>query len=245
MMSPWLAPFSFVHDTHDNPLPIIGVSACLLGRPVRYNGERKHAPDITDMLAQHVQFDERCPEVGIGLPVPRPPIQAVESSSMESGATRNIRIVGIEQPENDFTDALTQYAQHMPSTLHGFVLKARSPSCGVNTTPLVNQHGKPVRLISGQFAHTLHTRFPCMPICDESTLTNNEAIFAFVLRVYFYRHWQHNPTRRSSDIQQWQATLSSGDALPECKAPANTTPAKKTTRTALMHYLERLAAYSQ
>lgn len=230
MLTQWLTHFS-LHRTAtsgepDHPKPEIGVSACLLGRPVRYNGETKSAPVLTELLLQHIQMQEFCPEVGIGLPVPRPPIQAV---SYDDG----IRIVGVEQPENDFTAALTHYAHTVPRTLHGFVLKARSPSCAVRSAPLLNTRGEQIDLVSGQFSHTLQQRFPCMPICDESTLSDSQAVHAFLLCVYFYQHW--HTAQSLVQVYLWR------DALMRLGAEHMDTG----TRTSLMHYIECLAAHSQ
>lgn len=236
MLTQWLTHFSLDRATplaNDNPLkPVIGVSACLLGRPVRYNGETKSFPELTERLLQHVQMQEFCPEVGIGLPVPRPPIQAV---AYDDG----IRIVGVEQPEDDFTVALTGYANSVANTytntntLHGFVLKARSPSCAVDSAPLMDKRGEQIGVTSGQFSHTLQQRFPCMPICDESALPNNEAIDAFLLCVYLYQHW--HTALSLVQTYQWR------DALFQLSAAKM----DNSTRHYLMHYIERLTAHSQ
>lgn len=230
MLTQWLTHFSLdrsaTQGDPNHPKPTIGVSACLLGRPVRYNGETKSATELTELLLQHIQIQEFCPEVGIGLPVPRPPIQAV---SYDDG----IRIVGVAQPEDDFTAALTDYAHTIPGTLHGFVLKARSPSCAVRSAPLTDKRGEQIDLVSGQFSHTLQQRFPCMPICDESTLPNNPAIHAFLLCVYLYQHWHTAPNL--VQVYQWR------DAL----IPLGAEHMNNSTRRYLMHYIEHLAAHSQ
>lgn len=229
MLTPWLTHFSLDRATAqarpDHLKPVIGVSACLLGRPVRYNGESKSFPELTERLLQYIQMQEFCPEVGIGLPVPRPPIQAVAHDD-------GIRIVGVEQPKNDFTAALTAYADSVPGTLHGFVLKARSPSCAVDSAPLMNKRGEQIGLTSGQFSYALQQRFPCAPICDESALSSKKEIYTFLLCAYLYQHWHNSPSLVQT--YQWR------DALLQLNAEQ----IDDSTRDHLMCYIERLAAHS-
>lgn len=230
MLSQWLIHFpkdgAVAKESVDCVKPTIGISACLLGRPVRYDGETKSSPELTALLQQHIKTQEFCPEVGIGLPVPRPPIHAVAHDT-------EIRIVGVHQPENDFTDALTDYAKRIPKNLHGFLLKARSPSCAVGSAPLVDRRGEKIDLISGQFSHSLQRRFPCMPICDESALFNNRATHAFLLCVYLYQRWHTAP--KLLTVYQWRDALT---RLGEKHMD-------RQTSTYLSHFIERLAAHSQ
>lgn len=184
--------------TDDRP-PLVGVSACLLGRPVRYNGEHRQEALVADLLSQRVRLREFCPEVGIGLPVPRPPIQVVETISGR-------RVRGVADPSHDYTDALGAYADAVPDELDGFVLKARSPSCGLGNTPLMDEQDRQIGLTSGEFARTLTSRFPLMPILDESALRDARAVDAFALRAWLYRSWRMAPA--AGRVREWLGVLS-------------------------------------
>lgn len=185
-----------LNTPHDKP--VVGVSACLLGRPVRYDGEHKHEPLVTDQLAKQLTLTEFCPEVGIGMSVPRPPIQVMQIDNA-------LRVVGVDAPHSDVTDALHQYAQGAPDNLDGFILKARSPSCGVGTTPIIDPRGDETGKTSGAFAHALRQRFPCAPMADESTLQSDAQIAQFLLQIYFYRHWRQAPSL--TQVYDWRDTL--------------------------------------
>ena len=201
--------------------PCIGVSACLLGRPVRYDGEDKRDPLISERLSQHVELREFCPEVGIGMSVPRPPIQVVQVGE-------RLRIQAVEPPHTDVTDALHQYGQRIADDLDGFVLKARSPSCGVDSTPVMDTRGDQVGLDSGEFARTLQQRFPCAPLVDESALPDDAALTALLLMLHLYRHWRSAPSL--TQVYDWHEQTPS---LPDALA------------LPIRQYLERLAAHSQ
>lgn len=176
----------------DKDKPRVGVSACLLGRPVRYNGERKYNAWISDELPALFQLVETCPEVGIGLPVPRPPIQVVR-------VVGSHRVRGVHAPEQDFTDALSGYADGIATGLDGFIVKARSPSCGFGTAPLHDPRGNEIGTSDGAFTARLRERFASLPMCDEEALASEAGRLAFVLAVFRYRHEQA-PTRGTAFI---------------------------------------------
>ena len=143
----------------------IGVSSCLAGELVRYDGATKLVRWVCE-LEESVEVVRFCPEVGAGMPVPRPPIQVVLA-----GQTPRIKMVESRQ---DLTEAMHRYindaiATIRTSPLDGFVLKARSPSCGVGSTPWFTEDGSEiVATESGLWAHALQRAFPAMPIVDES-----------------------------------------------------------------------------
>lgn len=165
------------------PPPRVGVSACLLGRPVRYDGEHKYDALVGGPLAKLLQLVEACPEVGIGLPVPRPPIQVVRLASAE-------RVRGVQAPEQDFTDALSGYAERIDRDLDGFILKSRSPSCGLGSTPLHDAQDERIGTTSGAFAARLRQRLALLPMCNDEDLSTSDGAAAFVLEVFCYRHWK-------------------------------------------------------
>lgn len=175
--------FETASEAHGRPL--VGVSACLLGHPVRHDGGHRDDHRVRRELGGLVHFTEVCPEVAIGLPVPRPPIQVV---ALDDGHW----VRGVSRPRDDYTDALTAQARRMNEPLNGFVFKARSPSCGLGTTPIHDQHGHALGLGDGAYAASLTERFPRIPVCNESDLEDPLFLNAFVVRLFCHHRWLHS-----------------------------------------------------
>ncbi len=142
-------------------------------------------------MGKLVRFTEVCPEVAIGLPVPRPPIQVVNIGEQ-------LRVRGVAPPEHDHTDALTAQARGMAEPLSGFVFKSRSPSCGLGTTPIHDPQGQPRGLGDGAYAAALAARYPRIPLCNESDLEDPRFLCAFVVRLYCHHQWRHSRRREQS-----------------------------------------------
>jgi len=146
--------------------PVVAVSACLLGQPVRYDGSGKPDAFIMGELAASATIIPVCPEMAIGMGAPRPKIQVVFTPGGN-------RAVGVEHQEMDVTLALRGYARQFlrdHPAISGMVLKSRSPSCGVGNTPLFDTTGEVVGLASGLFAATVMALRPALPVIDETTL---------------------------------------------------------------------------
>src|SRR3546814_842407 len=111
-----------------NKRPRVGVSACLAGQRVRYDGDTRPAAALAHLKDQ-LELFLVCPEVAIGLGVPRPPIQLVELDGER-------RVTGVAAPHTDVTDALRALVEQLPDDLCGFILKARSPSCATGSAPV-------------------------------------------------------------------------------------------------------------
>lgn len=162
----------------------IGVSSCLLGEPVRYDGSAKYTPLVAEYLAQRFELLPFCPEVAIGMGVPRAPIQLVQRGD-------EVHALGVEDPGNDFTVQLESYARAMLSQLEGvcgYIFKARSPSCGFNSTPLFNEAGRVINTGSGLFAAVISRSCPGLPLAEETALGGIEQAEAFAQRVRSYHH---------------------------------------------------------
>ena len=115
----------------------LGISACLLGAEVRYNGGHKESRLCSQSLSEHFEFVPVCPEVGIGLGTPRQPIRLV-------GDAQSPRAVGTVQRELDVTDALRDYAERLAGELDdicGHILMQKSPSCGMERVKLYQDNG--------------------------------------------------------------------------------------------------------
>jgi uncharacterized protein YbbK (DUF523 family) len=161
----------------------LGISACLLGDEVRYDGGHKRDAFLTDVLGPQVEWVKVCPEVEVGMGTPREPIQLVD----ENGAI-HLRAVttGI-----DHTASMTAYAASRVEALaaagiSGFVLKADSPSCGPSGVRVVDRSGTENRSGTGLFAQALAARFPGLPIVDERQLADPAMRDAFLARVFAY-----------------------------------------------------------
>ena len=162
----------------------LGVSSCLLGFNVRYDGNHKCDSYIKDTLGRYAELVPLCPEVAIGLGVPRPPIQLV-------GSVRAPRAVGVEQPRLDVTARLAAYAGRVMSELtdiSGYIFKSRSPSCGLTDVPV---HGARANVSgAGIYAGAWRARQPLLPVIDEARLRDARARANFLEQVFCYYRWQ-------------------------------------------------------
>ena len=173
-----------MHTTCKIPL---GVSQCLLGEQVRYDGGHKRNRFLIEKLGPYVEFRSFCPEVAIGLGIPRKPIRLVASD----GGTR---VRGVENPELDVTDALSGYAEQVAPGLGdicGYVFMQNSPSCGVfgmkrygaNGFPL-DSHGR------GAFAKRLMELMPLLPVEEAGRLNDAGLRDNFIARVFAYHDFK-------------------------------------------------------
>ena len=163
--------------------PVIGVSACLLGEKVRYDGGDKLDHRLCELLASDYELIPVCPEVLAGLEVPRPPVQLV-------GDPARPQALGVEDPSLDVTERLEAGAHWaMPELAHlsGFVCKARSPSCGLNSTPLYDETGALQATVSGLFVRILQERYPKLPLEDEAGIHDPQRCRAFLEAVAMFR----------------------------------------------------------
>lgn len=164
----------------------IGISACLLGESVRYDGGHKHNEYITTTLGQYFDFVPFCPEVAIGLGVPRPPIRLVQERI-------GVRARGVDDPKLDVTQQLVAYAtQVVPALdqLSGYILKKNSPSCGMKRVKVYR--GKKSAAVNGTgiYARTLMEQLPELPFEEEGRLMDPLWRGNFVERVFVYHRWQ-------------------------------------------------------
>lgn len=165
----------------------LGVSACLLGENVRYDGGHKRDRLVAEILPRHFELVPVCPEVGIGLSVPRPPIQL-------AGDPEKPRVVAVADPERDYTDALSDYAADQTrrlSDLSGYIFKSRSPSCGINRVPVQTADGgTAVGSGRGAYAAEWLRRRPTLPVVEEVGLADSGVRANFLGRVHAHRRWQ-------------------------------------------------------
>lgn len=165
---------------NDKKLLSVGISACLLGHPVRYDGQHTQNPNIQQYFVNHFKLIPFCPETGIGLSVPRPPVQL-------QGDLNQYRVLGVNNKSTDITDAITRYTKQKASELNvsGCIFKARSPSCGL-VTPIFNQNDNIIGYGHGQFVKIWKSIHPSMPIIDETGLADMANRQRFIERVIAY-----------------------------------------------------------
>ncbi len=161
----------------------LGISSCLLGAPVRYDGRHQRNSYIVDVLSRNFELVSICPEVSIGMGVPRPPIQLVIWSKKN-----DIRAIGVENRELDVTQALMDFGRDTILKLEnisGYILKSGSPSCG-KTVKIHNKMGKPIDEGVGLFARVLMDNYPLLPVVDENSLVDRDSRGSFLDRVFSY-----------------------------------------------------------
>ncbi len=168
-------------------LPLrIAVSSCLLGNQVRYDAGHKHSAYLTQTLGDYFSFIPFCPEVAIGLGIPRPPIRLVDVDGL-------IRVRGVSDPQQDVTDALVEYAESVVPQLRqvsGYVFKKGSPSCGMERVKVYDiRSGQPMRSGAGLFAGTLMQALPELPVEEEGRLMDPRLRENFIERVFVYHRW--------------------------------------------------------
>lgn len=165
----------------------VGVSACLLGSEVRFNGDHKLDKYIKEQLGHYFEFLPFCPEVGIGMGVPRKPIRLV------LGENNKVSAVQTDDQEKDFTDSLANWihSQHdKVSKLSGFILKNRSPSCGMERVKLY--HGQSVSKDGvGIFAQSLMDNYPYLPVEEDGRLHDPVLRENFLERIFVFNRWQN------------------------------------------------------
>jgi len=150
-----------------NAKPRVGISSCLLGENVRYDGGNKRQTLLLEAFAGQVEWVPVCPELEFGLGVPRPRIRLEDRGA-------GGRLVVIES-RADLTEEFDDWSARSLDELDGlagYVFKARSPSCGVGTTPVFSEQGEELRRASGAFAQAFAERFPLIPTADEEDLAD-------------------------------------------------------------------------
>ncbi len=163
----------------------LGISSCLLGEQVRYDGNHQFYPELINKLQALFELTSFCPEVNAGLGVPRPAIQLFKSE-------QGVYCAEVEHPEKNVTRLLkTSFAEKADDFAHlsGFVLKTKSPSCGLSGVKQFSQLGL-YRNGRGLFAEFIRQHYPDMPVTDEISLNNSRCFERFVRQVVCYSEKQ-------------------------------------------------------
>ena len=164
----------------------VGISSCLLGEEVRYNGGHKHSTLCTRDLARYFDFVSICPEVGIGMGVPRKPIRLV-------GDPADPQAVGVDDPAKNVTDSLKAFGREQAGTLDdlsGYIFIKGSPSCGLFRVKVYNDRGMPQEQTGrGIYARVITDTFPLLPVEESGRLGDAVLKENFITRVYAWHNW--------------------------------------------------------
>ncbi len=155
--------------------PKVGVSSCLLGQAVRYNGGHKRNQTVIDLLSDEFEAVPVCPEVEMGMGIPREPVHILSG---------NKRLVGVESGK-DWTEAMHSFnyeklEELAQLNLSGFIFKTRSPSCGIQAVPV---NPKTSETTSGLFALAFMKHYPHIPVIDEEKLQDKQSRENFIARL--------------------------------------------------------------
>jgi uncharacterized protein YbgA (DUF1722 family)/uncharacterized protein YbbK (DUF523 family) len=165
----------------------IGISSCLLGENVRYDGGHKWDRYITDTLGQYFEWVPVCPEVEYGLPVPREAMRLVGSPERPCLVTVRTGI--------DHTEGMLEWVKHKLKVLdhldlYGFIFRSRSPSSGIGGVTVYTSSGMPGRKGAGLFGGAFARHFPLIPVIDDGRLHDPKLRENFIERVFVYKRWK-------------------------------------------------------
>ena len=163
----------------------VGISSCLLGENVRFDGGHKRDAYIVGTLSHYFDFRAFCPEAAIGLGIPRPTMHLIKKEN-------TVRCIVIKNPDCDVTDRLCDYAQqqkHAHAELCGYIVKKDSPSCGMARVRVFTGE-IPNRVGVGIYTQTLIENNPLLPIEEEGRLGDAGLRENFIQRVYILHRWK-------------------------------------------------------
>ena len=164
----------------------IGISSCLLGEHVRFDGGHKRDAYINGTLSEYFDFVPVCPEVEIGLGTPREPIRLVKTSI-------GTRVLGVRNSDLDVTDLLLELGRRRSKELtdiSGYIFKRGSPSCGMERVKVYSPDGRALKSEQGMFAQAFMKNQPLLPVEEEGRLGDPVLRENFITRVFVYHRWQ-------------------------------------------------------
>lgn len=174
----------------------IGISACVLGEKVRFDAGHKVSKFVTKELSPYFEFLPVCPEVGAGMPVPRPTIRLISNEE-------RISLVETKDPSKDHTEQMESYcenkvAQLEQEQLRGYIVCAKSPTCGMERVKVYKKQGAENDGV-GLFTKQLMKSMPWLPVEEDGRLNDPILKENFITRVYtlddFYRSMGEEVTR--------------------------------------------------
>ena len=180
-----------MHAKTSQDKPVIAISSCILGDHVRYDGIIKSFPDIYQNLEKYFELLPICPEVEIGLTVPRPAVQLSDN-------TVSPKMTGRDNPDIDVTNEMMLFCDSKPATLNsicGYIFKSKSPSCGIRNIPVIKLGNIISQNNRGLFAQAIINYFDDLPVVDETELETEQQRNYFIQQVLNYNKnkTQKNP----------------------------------------------------
>ncbi|MBU0517420.1 DUF523 and DUF1722 domain-containing protein [bacterium] len=168
----------------------LGMSSCLLGENVRYDGGHKLDNFLRDTLGQWVDYVPVCPEKECGLPVPREPMRL-------EGDPTSPRLI-VTRTRRDITDQMMTWVNRRivglgNENLHGFIFKSRSPSCGIEQVKVIDEREIPHKIGVGLFAQAFMDHFPLLPVEEEDRLNDPALRENFISRIFTLKRWRETP----------------------------------------------------
>jgi uncharacterized protein YbgA (DUF1722 family)/uncharacterized protein YbbK (DUF523 family) len=166
----------------------LGISSCLLGAQVRYDGGHQLDRFLRDVLGAYVEYVPVCPEVEVGLPIPRETLRLVEN------AEQQVRLVFSRSGE-DITERMEGWARERVKQLEkeqldGFVFKAKSPSSGMERVKLYDRNGVPKQVGVGVFARYFMQNFPLLPVEEDGRLNDPRLRENFITAIFVLKRWR-------------------------------------------------------
>ncbi len=173
----------------------IGISRCLLGEPVRYDGGHQHDRYLTGTLGQFVQYVPVCPEVECGLPIPRESMRLVGDADAPRLITRRTNI--------DHTDRMHTWARKRVKALEnedlcGFIFKKNSPSSGLHRVKVYSEKGMPGKMGTGLWARAFTDHFPRIPVEEDGRLNDPVLRENFIEQIFSMKRWRETLVKRRS-----------------------------------------------
>jgi uncharacterized protein YbgA (DUF1722 family)/uncharacterized protein YbbK (DUF523 family) len=169
------------------PFLRVGISTCLLGENVRYDGGHKLDRFLRDVLGEYVEYVPVCPEVEAGFDTPREAFRLVGDSESPRFITA--------RSEVDYTDRMTSWSQKRAAELDrenlcGFIFKGRAPSSGMERVKVYNEKGMPEKKGVGVFARAFMDRYPHLPVEEEGRLNDARLRENFIERIFALARWK-------------------------------------------------------
>lgn len=165
----------------------LGISACLLGERVRFDGGHKLDRFLVHTLGQYVEYVPVCPEVEMGLPTPREALRLVER---DGGAHLVFSRSGDDVTERMLAWAQRRVEELAGENLCGFIFKSKSPSSGMERVKLYDRNGVPSTRGVGLFARVFMERFPLLPVEEEGRLHDPGLRENFIEAIFTLRRWR-------------------------------------------------------
>lgn len=167
----------------------VGISSCVLGTQVRFDGGHKQSRFVVNELMPHFEFVSVCPEVGMGMPVPRPTIRLVSNQE-------RIALVETKNPDREYTQGMLDYSEQkvdelLAQDLCGYIVCAKSPTCGMEKVKVYKNHGAEKEGV-GLYTQVLMRKMPWLPVEEDGRLNDPVLKENFITRIYCLHDFNTN-----------------------------------------------------